>query len=494
MILIITGVVIAAVAGVAIVLVSSKSSSGTKVTWQEFGIGMLVCSLLVVPAVSIGGTKLARSNQITYDEFWNGYETAALVDVTNCTRDGACVREYDCDPYTEIEHYTEQVPYTTTETYTTADGKTSSRSVTKYRSEQRTRTVTKYHSCPYATKEYTYKVETTLGSHTLGSHLLAEDAQAWRAFHPIPSWIERGVPKAWSAAKNRIDSGYPGGVTQVEQYDNYILASQSTILAKYSDAVETYKKAKMLPKPADRVHTSYLADKVYVVGATLEEPKWDEALMRLNGAIGSELRGDLHLVVVKDVKDPDEYAGALMAYWQSKELKKKAISKNSIVVVLGTSDNKTVEWARAATGMPTGNEEMLTQIESELKGEALEAEHLLGKPKAVVTGDDVMIEHTDGVLEGILWGPNKFARVCMACEGSDDTGVGFSYLSSEIQPSGGQKVAIVSAGAVLSLVVWGIFLHVGGGTRTQFGRYPQPHRLGVPTRTGYPRARTTRRR
>lgn len=44
------------------------------------------------------------------------------------------------------------------------------------------------------------------------------------------------APAQWAAAKARIDAGTPGPATSVHTYDNWILASQQTVLTRYSAA------------------------------------------------------------------------------------------------------------------------------------------------------------------------------------------------------------------------------------------------------------------
>lgn len=398
--------------------------------------GALAVSLLVPGVVLLGG-HFVKQSALSYDEFWNGYETAAIAEVDRCERDGSCSHTYDCDPY----------PYAYTVWDSVSDGKGGTTSVPRQVTE------TRYHECPYATEEWTYRVETTLDGYTVSSNIFSAEPQEWRWGVGIPSYVDRGVPAAWQAVKDRLDRGDPGPVTEVHSYENYILASQSTILKRYSDQIETYKDAGMLPRPADRTTSGMQAAKAYGVGIDLS-PEWRERVMRFNAALGTELQGDLHLVVIGEDVDKHAYVGALQAYWQSPELGDKALSKNALVVVLGTENGRTVEWAKAFTGMPGGNEQLLMQISSELPGTDLDPAVILGTPTAKIRGENVTIKHTNGLLEEMVWGPHEFARVCMVCEGEEDQGVGFSYLSSDIQPSTGQKVAIFSVALFVSALAW----------------------------------------
>lgn len=428
------------------------------ITWIEFGVAAAVLLIIVVPVTSSVGTKLAFQNQVTYNESWGGFETQANWYKTTCTRDGACQHEYDCDPYTE--YYT----------VTVDDGNG------KSHTETRSRTV--YHSCPYTDEEWTFTVDTTLGEYTIASHNLPTDPDShrWRSSHGVPSGYASGIPQFWTDAKKRIDSGDPGPVTARRQYDNYILASQSTILKKYSNSIEGYKKAGLMPDLSHDVHDFYFVDRVSFEGAH-PAGDWQLAANRFDGALGVDLQGDLHVIIVDagKVQNPDDYIGAVTAYWQSDAFGKDALSKNGIVVVLGTKDGTTVAWARATTGMPVGNEAMLLDAQNQLVGAHLDPETIFGHPVASFYKNaegktKVKITHSNGALEKVLWGPNKFERVCMGCAG--DKGVGYNYLKDQIKPTTGQNVLIILCTVFFSLIAWGICIAVGyPATRSIRSRY-----------------------
>src|SRR5439155_22131201 len=97
------------------------------------------------------------------------------------------------------------------------------------------------------TQEDSYYVETTLGTYTIAEHIFPANPQNWRSSHSVPDDVPRGVPALWAAAKQRLDSGDPGPVTAQRDYQNYILASQATILHKYSASIDRYKQEKLLP-------------------------------------------------------------------------------------------------------------------------------------------------------------------------------------------------------------------------------------------------------
>lgn len=421
------------------------------ITWTEFAIGMLIIILVITPVVGKIGWDLFKQSNLTFNEYWNGWEIQAVADVTTCTRDGPCRHEYDCDPYIVLV------------TYTYSCGK--NQTCTGVRPE------TRYHSCPYVNKETDYLVKTTLGDYAIAYGRLPDNPQAnrWRSGVLIPQYvIDRagvGAPPFWLAAKARIDSGKPGPVTKRAEYDNYILASDRTILKQYSSAIEEYKKANLLPPVQSAVYDFYCADKVQFVGFRPADPKvWQAALSYLNAAFGSELRGDLHLIIVQNEtinNNPDKYILALKAYWQNRAVfERNAISKNSAIVVMGTADGQTVEWTRATTGMPLGNEEMLVAIRN-IKGIPLTPESVIGRVEGEFdykTKVGVRGKHSDGAIEKILWGigesQTKFKRIAMT--GKTGAGSGFLYLSNEIDITSRQKFWIVFTIFVLSLGIWGV--------------------------------------
>lgn len=416
-----------------------------RITKREFIAASLVCALVLVPAVVLVGRKVALDNNLKYKEFWNGYEVKAIKDVTECRRDGSCRHEYNCDPYTVLVTRTRSVP----------DGKGGTRT------ETYTETETRYHDCPYATEEWDFNIETTLGDFHI-ERTFPTNAQRFRSGKGLKSGVRQGVPPFWQAAYDRIKAGDPGPVTVRKSYDNYILASQSSILKEFSAAVEKYQA--ILPAPAKEIRDFYYANKAYFIGVKTDG-SWTNAVMRFNAAFGSDLQGDLHVVLVDEdkVENPDEFAGALNAHWTGKAFGRNALSKNALVIVLGT-DGETVTWVRSFTGMPLGNESLLADIQRELEGLPLDAEKILGRPVGVIDGDDVTIRRSspDG-LESLVWGPNKFERVCMTCE--EEGGGGFGYLGGEIEPSGGQRFWILFTAFFLSLLVWAGVLALGSERR-----------------------------
>ena len=455
--LILIGIVLSLSAGAAAKLALDISDSKYRITKTEFIIGALICSILVVPATSAAGQQVALQSNLTYHEYWNGFETAAIEEVRQCTRDGSCRNEYRCDPYTVTEHYTN------------SDGK------------RRTRNVTKWHQCPVGTEEATYTVETTLGTQTIATGHYTTNTRPWRSSKPLDGPTE--PPEQWAAAKARLAAGKPGGVTTVHNYENFLLAAQDTILKKYSAAIETYRNAGLMPAPVKGTTDGFHAPKAYFVGdAPQDTQAWIDAVARVGGALGVLGQGDLHVVLVhsKDVSDPDEYTNALLAYWQSPELGKDSVSKNTVVVVVGTQDGKAVEWARAGTGMPIGNEALITAIRSDLPGTNWTPDALIGDVTATVRGGDIADEDINispGALTDLLFATDGtgFERACMSCQ-DDDGGVGYDYLKGQVKVTGAQYVVIGTVAFVLSAMVWAVFVYVGQAPSSPVTRYRNSRR------------------
>lgn len=430
-------------------VISAYTETDCRMSKSAIAAGLAAGCLCIAPLVAYVGSDIVRESAVRYNEYWNGYEVAAQYAVTKCQRDGQCRHTYDCDPY-EV-----------TETHTSTDSKGN---VTTH-----TTTETKYHSCPEATEEFRYWVETTLGDFTVVSSGFSDNPISWRSGNSLPASVHRGVPKFWADAKTRIDQGDPGPVTEVNQYDNFILASQSSLLKKYSAAVEDYKAQGLLPKHSGELHDLYHVNKVSFVGINVpDQQAWQDSLEHLNAAAGTQLQGDVHLVVVPAdrVTNPDEYAGALAAYWQSKEFGRNALSKNGIGVVVAVKD-AAVSWSRSFTGMPLGNEGLMQDISSRLKGVAFSPEQVIGHPVASFGDGEgfdhgVRITHGTGAIESALWGPEKFLRVSM---GGDESSPGYKYLKAELQPSGSQRTTMAVITFVLSLLAWAGIAFVNFSTK-----------------------------
>lgn len=441
--------------GVTVKRVTDWLDTDTDITLIEFGVVSAIAAFVIIPLVVFLGWHSALNNMVKYHEFWNGWEKRALVSHTDCHKDGGCTFTYECDPYT----YT----WTVTDYSTDANGNT-------YVSGSHEESETRYHDCPYVTREYTYDIETTLGSYSVGGVRWAENPTSWSGDgsddrDSTPN-VPRGAPKLWQAAHDRIAHGDNGPVTKPADYDNFLLASQSTILKQYSDSIVKYQKAHLMPKVPTKVENYYFADKVHAEHVTVAEDQWRQDLARFDAALGTDLQGDMEVVLVPLTEaDADNYTLSLKAYWGSPALGKYDISKNGIVLVLGTTDDATIAWARAFTGMPVGNNAMLKDMESAVVGKPLDSALLFGHPTVDLSGKKPKTTHTHGIVEDIVFGPNHFQRVCMGCEGKGDKGVGYLYLKNELQPGKGARFWTCFIAIFLSTLLWVAALLIGTRAR-----------------------------
>lgn len=443
-------------------------------------VGAALVALILPLPVHAATMALAKSDQETFHEYFNGFETGTSQNSTVCYKNGSCLHTYSCDPH--------QVP--TTETYTGSDGKTHTRSTTK----------TVYDSCPYSTQETSFYVSTTLGEYTVASHLMT--GHPYRFLTAIPGGQVTHAPAEWTAVKARVAAGKPNGVTKVSNYKNYILASESSVFKRYSGAIDSLNKKNLLPAPSAGVTGMYGANKAYFVGnlGKLDKSMLTRQMQNLDGAVGTELRGDVHVVFVNSAQvkmSHEDYGNALLAYWQSKQFGRNAIAKNTIILVVGVTPatgasaastvvsdptattapavvsntpaeapqpaikkgTPTVDWAKAFTGMPVGNEGLLNQFATDLPGTAID-KNFIGKPTFNIKTQTVV--HTDGVVESMLYGENKFVRVSMSGNDKGDNGSGFKYLSNEWTPDTGTLILfyVISTLLFLGALIGGMFMSV----------------------------------
>jgi hypothetical protein len=435
-----------------------------RITGVEFAIAVPVVAVVAALVTIWVGPGVAQSAAASgYKQFFNGSVTQALSQEIECTRDGSCVHTYSCDPYTV------QVPYTVEEyAGTDSKGNPKYRTVTKYRTEVR------YHDCPYATAEYSYWLTDSLGGETtIASHIFAAKPQQWRGDEGIPGGVPRGVPERWLTSKNRLAAGDAEPVTRIKEYKNYILASQEDLLKQFSGDIDSYKNAGLLP-----AHTAGVPDgdimydydlqarKVQFVGMNpVNEQAWQSALMQLNAALGTERQGDMHIVVVpaSKVSNPDAYINALVAYWQSDEyFGKWGLPKNALAVVLGVSDDaSTISWARAKTGMPFGNGELLSAVSFDLKDKPFDPKVVLGSVTAQPTQASdgkfkVKYAYGSGIISNIVLQEHPFQRACMDCAG-DKVG-SYVYLESTIPISPLANFVMLLLVIIINSVLWGALI------------------------------------
>lgn len=417
------------------------------ISLPEFVVGVIIIGVAAFLATVVVGPSLARESAIEgYHEFWNGSVTKPVVLTDECHRDGSCQHTYTCD-HEEIWHTTYN-----------SKGEPSG----GYYEDV-------YHQCPYATRELSYALETNIDkTFTIASGYFEAHPQEWRSGGGIPGDVPREPPERWATAKADLEKGLSDPVTKVNEYENFILASDSELYEEYEGGIERYQKAGLLPKHTAHLDESNMlfdydmqAQKVQAVGglklSNLGE--WQNRLMRLNAALGVDLQGDMHIVLVPadKVSDPDEYITALKAYWTS--LGKWSISKNGIILAIGVSPNgKTVEWSRAQTGMPEGNEEMLTALELRLREQPFDPNVLLGDVSTSIRekGDETEVvydKNSGGAIGNIVFNEFPFARACMKCESEGDKGGGYVALRNQVPITTGAEVEMITVVVFITLIL-----------------------------------------
>ncbi|MEO7904434.1 MAG: hypothetical protein ABIR91_01420 [Candidatus Saccharimonadales bacterium] len=440
------------------------------VSWPEFGIGLFLACAVVIPSVLAVGGAMSTDSALKYQEFYNGVETSATVHVKDCHpgSSGGSVSSGRSNCHYEYrtgETYTYQEMYfVTVSDGCDKDGNCSSHQEVRYRPE------TGYIYAPYATKEYVYEITDSLGETYRFPQIFVKDGEGFRG-EALPGDIPRGDPAEWANAKKHLDEGDPRPVTRMFKYDNYILASQDEMLKPFSQNVEQYKEAGILPEHTKGIMSEPLhgfssgyANKVSFVGVKVaDESAWQQSLMEFNAALGSKYQGDMHLVLIDTslVDNQTDYMDALKAYWLGPDFGRRALSKNAIIVVAGVKGDE-VAWAKASTGMPFGNEVMLQGITNFTPGTKFAPSSLIGAPRTVVVpakGDEddsvtVSLSSQPGVLERVVLDDFSFQRACMKCVDDDGEQIGYGDLISQIEPPMWQLSIMIFIVFVLSAVYW----------------------------------------
>lgn len=433
-----------------------------KIPPWEYSVITLLLVFAINPAVTTVGYKMAVTHQTTFNEFLSGVELQPTSVTCHCHESeeeggstGGCTHYYDVDSYT-VQVWVPEVSHMEPN----ADGKGSHKVVdTPGHYEPRT----KWRQRPYTTTETTWIIPSTVGDYDVGQSWLPENPEAHRL---MPTWgqdsndaldtsLPSGTPAAWTAANNRVLAGKPGPVTKEGTYLNYILPSVNTRLRQYSSDIARYQKAGLLPELGHDVYGYYYVDGAYFEGVNVaNKADWQYKLAKLNALLGSNLQGRLYVVVVDANKvsehETTDYIAAVTAYWQSPKFAKDAVSKNAIIVALGSKDGTHVDWADASTGMPRGNEAMLYDLSHNLAGAALDPTALFGD-LTLATGPgakggySVSATNNDGAIGKILFGPDKFQRVSMSM---------YTYLKGDVVLSGGEVTLILIVDFIFSLLAW----------------------------------------
>lgn len=470
--------VLGLIAKVVYAILQSESYDGDvrRISWSEFIVVFILMAAIIAPVVTSIGSSLSVAELLRYDQFVNGVETATHDDVTICRAGHAgssssagrsnCSHTYVSGSYTWQEMHTRQV--------CTGSGKDQKCHTEVYYTTEHANIYS-----PYATREHSYSIDSSMGAGGSNSYkfqtiYLDADPIPYSAKKAIPDNIPRGAPADWADADKHLKANDPRPVTMMSSYDNYILASQDEVLKTYSSRIDQYKNAGLLPDPATNMMADpisgpshSLAEKVAFLSVTVtSEDAWQQSVMRFNAAFGMKLQGDLHVVVVNSSRvqssEAEYYVAALKAYWQSPAYAKRAIAKNAVILVIGSTGG-TIDWARAQTGMPFGNEEMEQWVQDTLPGKSLDPALLFGTPKTVIkpgvepskfTTDDytVTLSTPRGLVEEIMFEKAPFKRARMSC--NDSNCVGYKDLVSKIEPTTGQETWMVVVSSLISLGLW----------------------------------------
>lgn len=408
-------------------------------------------SLVVAPLTTIIQYQTNHYNRLTFHEYYNGVETGTEVFSTMCQEDGLCVHTYSCHYYT-VHH---------SGYYTgTADNK-------KYHPGY---DEVKHHDCPYSRQEQEWVIHSTVGDFVVAQHRFPEPVQLWDQTKPIPQSVLDdagvGIPPEIPIAQQRIDQGDPRPANKINNYINYILASDNVLVRVPNDQVQKYRQPNLLPSLTSNVIDVDQANKVHFVGFVPSDVQaWQDAMMRLNMEAGSlnpaTTRFDIQLVCINSATIPeasaDGYTTALNAYWESSVFGKAALPKNMAVVVIGT-DGKTVSWARGFTLIPTGNGIMWSDLQDFVPGTAFTPQALIGEPRAQLNRNasgavGVTIVPTQGELEMVLIrGPHHFVRQHMTDRHAGS--VGYQFLEGDIQPSFWTCVRIFLVTVLITVIIF----------------------------------------
>lgn len=444
------------------------------ISWGEFVVVSVVLSAIAAPLLSNFGTWLSTQEQLRYKQWLNGVEIAAIDNVTDCKAGHAgsddSAGRSNCQ-YTYVSG-TYSWSWTETRTTCTTDSKGNQDCTTDIIVHHETSNI----YTPFATREHTYGIRSWMHngdggqmSYTFpGAYLDANPTPHPKSTRDIPSNIPRGAPADWAEAKARLDAGDPRAVTKEGEYDNYILASGDEVLKTFGPRLDDYKERGLLPDQTANILSDPItgpsrsqADKVSFVGYDPgNKTLWQKSVMRFNAALGTQLQGDLHVVLVDSSlvlwSDAVPYTQSLKAYWQSDVFGRRAIAKNAIILVMGVDTaTSTVAWADASTGMPFGNELMIQYLRDELPGKVLLPDVIFGTPRTVFSDGKANTTHTApsmGVVESIVFDKATFKRFSMSCK--NDSCVGYGDLVGKIQPTTAAIVWVFIATIVVSIGLW----------------------------------------
>lgn len=434
------------------------------ITKTEFIFCTAVISLIIIPLTMYLGWQTAKSGQLDYTQNLNGWELKATRQDIKCQKNGSCKWGYDCDSYQVTVYYD----------CNCQQDKQGNQSCDRCSKQE-----TRWNTCPYVAYEYTYKVDTTLGTYTIAENRLPVNFESHR-YVPreyrdssnklVPVSVQNnagiGDPPEWKKAYDRLNSGRPGPVTKQGVYKNFILASDQNIFIPFSGDVSDFKKNNLLPDLKYDITEPYSVNRLYLVGVSFpEEDKriWEDEVSYLASLMGTELQSDFILVLTSSSEinsNPEAYALSLRAYWSNKQVfGNKTLAKNALVVIIGTDNSRNVLWARGLTLMPRGNEYLFEVLKTRLTGNPVDVGSLLGRARVAFTSPStppLVPVYDSGLIQDLVFGrtdpSSRFTRVRMSF---------YSYLEGEVVIPFADKVWIQVVGFILSGLAWVAALVIG---------------------------------
>lgn len=436
-----------------------------RITVGEFIAGALIMTTVVAPGMNTAMTKVAISHAVGgFHELLRGSVLHTGKDTVPCEEDGFCSPTRQCDPYPVqmLDHY-DTVP-----DGVDTKGNPKTKQVPVYRTEIR------YHDCPYVKYVMDYWVITSLGDKIyIAQHVLPPTLERWDPHFAIPSNVQAHAPPAkWQQDRDGELSGHPAPIAKDHTYVNYLLAAQAACPHDYSDQFAKFQSLGVLVDHTENVNHPVNDDNdanevVFAKKSPPNKAAFETALSRQNAELGMEKQGDMHVVVVPDsvvgIGEADNYAGTLCSWWQNPARGKYGLAKNTIMVVVGVSDDfTTIKWSRAFTGIPLGNGAMISALTNDLTAFKVPftPEALFGNPTATISGGDITYHHGNGAVEHIVLDEHPFNRPCMITCVAGQQG-GFQYVSASIMLTATDKVWLQMATFGVALLLWGIFVLVG---------------------------------
>lgn len=307
----------------------------------------------------------------------------------------------------------------------------------------------KYENSTVVPKEDTKTVKNERGTFTM-HRVFVEDRFGGRFDVDVPEW---------QRAKQLEGVGKPPGGTRKQEYDNSYLAASFSLRKAYAGDIDLYKGRELLGPHTqnylDPIVEGFKARKVVFRGFEKlhNEEALQDGLTNFNGQLGSKFDGDIHVFVVPSSKvgygESYKFATALLAHWE-RDFGKHGLAENAMTVVMGVNDTQTtIDWAKAITGLPQGNEGLVDALSYRLNGQPFTAEALFGQVTLV---DGKITGKTEGLIERLALTEYPFESQCANC------GItGFLYLSSEISISVWAGISIVLAVLVVAVAVWLFF-------------------------------------